>query len=254
MKEGSTDDVAPGTIALVETTDTPALGAPVTVKNAAGTSEQLKVVAILKTSLDSSVTGSYVDEQTFDGLVGDTAPTVAFLNTEPNAQSETNDAIEALAAERPDISAQEGNFVGRLISQIFDFIINAVNGLLVMSIIIALIGMINTLSLSIYERRRELGLLRASRHDRQAGAAHGAPGSGPHLCARHRHRRRARAVHGLVADPRDQPAQRRERRGQPPVRETRPRARAGRRARRARLADPGSPLDEVDVLDAIQST
>jgi putative ABC transport system permease protein len=161
VKEGSTDQVVPGTIALVETTDTPALGATVTVKNIEGKSEQLKVAAILKGSLDSSVTGSYVDEQTFDGLVGDTAPTVAFVNTKPNAQSETNDAIEALAAERPDISAQEGNFVGRLISQIFDFIINAVNGLLVMSIIIALIGIINTLSLSIYERKRELGLLRA---------------------------------------------------------------------------------------------
>jgi putative ABC transport system permease protein len=161
VKEGSTDDVVPGTIALVETTDTPALGTAVTVKNAEGKSEQLKVVAILKSSLDSSVTGSYVDEQTFDRLVGATAPTVAFLNTKPNAQSETNDAIEALAAQRPDISAQEGNFVGRLISQIFDFIINAVNGLLVMSIIIALIGIVNTLSLSIYERRRELGLLRA---------------------------------------------------------------------------------------------
>jgi putative ABC transport system permease protein len=161
VKEGSTDDVVPGTIALVETTDTPALGATVIVKNVAGKSEQLKVVAVLKGSLDSSVTGSYVDEQTFDGLVGDTAPTVAFVNTKPNAQTETNDAIEALAAQRPDISAQEGNFVGRLISQIFDFIINAVNGLLVMSIIIALIGIINTLSLSIYERRRELGLLRA---------------------------------------------------------------------------------------------
>ena len=66
-----------------------------------------------------------------------------------------------LAARAPDITAQEGNFVGRLIRQIFDFVINAVDGLLVMSIIIALIGIINTLSLSIFERRRELGLLRA---------------------------------------------------------------------------------------------
>jgi putative ABC transport system permease protein len=162
VKEGSARNVVPGTIALVDAdTDTPALGSTVVVKNAAGTSEQLKVAAILKSSLDTATTGSYVEEQTFDGLVGDTAPTVAFLNTEPNAQSETADAIEALAAQRPDIAAQEGNFVGRLISQIFDFIINAVNGLLVMSIIIALIGIINTLSLSIYERRRELGLLRA---------------------------------------------------------------------------------------------
>ena len=42
----------------------------------------------------------------------------------------------------------------------FDFLINAVNGLLLMSVIVALIGIVNTLSLSILERRRELGLLR----------------------------------------------------------------------------------------------
>jgi putative ABC transport system permease protein len=54
----------------------------------------------------------------------------------------------------------EGNAVGRLVGSVFDFIIKAVDGLLLMSVIIALIGIINTLSLSILERRRELGLLR----------------------------------------------------------------------------------------------
>ena len=55
----------------------------------------------------------------------------------------------------------EGNFFGQIIGSIFDFMINAVNGLLGMSIVIALIGIVNTLTLSIFERRRELGLLRA---------------------------------------------------------------------------------------------
>ena len=53
-----------------------------------------------------------------------------------------------------------GNAIGQLIGAIFDFLINAVNGLLLMSVVIALIGIVNTLSLSILERRRELGLLR----------------------------------------------------------------------------------------------
>jgi putative ABC transport system permease protein len=102
-----------------------------------------------------------VGKQTFDQLVGDTAPTVAFLDTVPNAATETKDRIEKLTKERPDITVRQGNFIGRLIGSIFDFIINAVNGLLLMSIVIALIGIVNTLSLSIFERRRELGLLRA---------------------------------------------------------------------------------------------
>ena len=40
--------------------------------------------------------------------------------------------------------------------------INAVNGLLLMSVIVALIGIVNTLSLSILERRRELGCCASS--------------------------------------------------------------------------------------------
>ena len=54
----------------------------------------------------------------------------------------------------------QGNALGQLIGSIFDFMIKAVTGLLLMSVLIALIGIINTMSLSILERRRELGLLR----------------------------------------------------------------------------------------------
>ena len=51
-------------------------------------------------------------------------------------------------------------FIGNLSSQITSFV-TVIYGLLVLSIIIALIGIANTLSLSINERTRELGLLRA---------------------------------------------------------------------------------------------
>jgi putative ABC transport system permease protein len=163
VEEGSFDNVGPGKIAVVQPAggDTPAIGSTVTIANAAGDELQLTVAAVIKSSLDTSVTGNYVDKQTFDSLVGNTAPTVAFLDTAPGAQSDTKDAIETLVKQRPDVDTFEGNAIGRLIAGVFDFLINAVNGLLVMSIVIALIGIINTLSLSIIERRRELGLLRA---------------------------------------------------------------------------------------------
>ena len=51
----------------------------------------------------------------------------------------------------------------------FDFLIGAVNALLGMSVVIALVGIVNTMTLSIFERRRELGMVRALGHDQPAG-------------------------------------------------------------------------------------
>ena len=60
--------------------------------------------------------------------------------------------------------------------------------MLLLSIIIALIGVANTLSLSISERVRELGLLRAVGMNRTAAQALDPVGGGDHVAARHRHR------------------------------------------------------------------
>jgi putative ABC transport system permease protein len=56
-------------------------------------------------------------------------------------------------------------FIGNLVDQITSYI-TLIYGLLVLSIITALVGIANTLSLSITERTRELGLLRAVGMDR----------------------------------------------------------------------------------------
>jgi putative ABC transport system permease protein len=159
--KGSVDAVGPGSIALNGSLPAAQLGRTVTVANSDGQSRRLKVVAVLdRDSIDAAQLGSYVDARTFRNVVGDKAPTVAFMDVKDGARSETKDAIDELADTRPDVTATEGNALGRLLGSIFDFLIKAVDGLLMMSVIIALIGIVNTLSLAIIERRRELGLLR----------------------------------------------------------------------------------------------
>ncbi|KHL19556.1 putative ABC transport system permease protein [Mumia flava] len=156
--DGSLDDLSGGAIAVLEGTGT--VGDTVAVEDLDGQTVDLDVVAVLAVSLDAAQLGDLVDEETFEELVGDVAPTAAIVDVAVGKQSETEEEIQDIADLRPDITIMAGNALGNLIGGIFDFAINAVTGLLLMSVVIALIGIINTMSLSILERRRELGLLR----------------------------------------------------------------------------------------------
>ncbi len=65
--------------------------------------------------------------------------------------------------------------------------------MLALAVLIALLGIANTLALSIYERKRELGLLRAVGMSRGAGALVRAVGVGDHRPVRYGARRSASA-------------------------------------------------------------
>jgi len=161
MRDGTFGDLRPGTVLLPESLGADAaVGALATVTDSRGRTVELTVAGVMNATPDAIVTGAIVDRETFDAFVGPTDATFAFVKARSGDQTDTKKAIEAIAALRPDINVQEGNQLGRLVASIFDFLINAVNGLLLMSVVIALIGIVNTLTLSILERRRELGLLR----------------------------------------------------------------------------------------------
>ncbi len=167
ISEGSFDDLGPGGIVISDgaalggsTDEGSALGSTVTIVNSAGDSLDLEVVGIVDANIDVVFTGNFVAAETFDSFIGVTQPSSAFIDVASGAQSDVEDEINEVLSLRPDISVTAGSAIGASIGGIFDFLINAVNGLLLMSVIVALIGIVNTMSLSILERRRELGLLR----------------------------------------------------------------------------------------------
>jgi len=70
-------------------------------------------------------------------------------------------AVEAAVASYPNIDVQDQAAFREKQAGFINQLLGLVTALLMMAIIIALFGIVNTLGLSIYERTRELGLLRA---------------------------------------------------------------------------------------------
>ena len=70
-------------------------------------------------------------------------------------------ALEAVLAPYPSAELQDQTEFKRSREQSIDQVVNLIYGLLALAILIAILGIANTLGLSIYERTREIGLLRA---------------------------------------------------------------------------------------------
>jgi putative ABC transport system permease protein len=90
------------------------------------------------------------------------APIQGFIKVKPGSNVDTVlSQVNNQLADSPEVSAAKvDTFLARQV-QIFDFILVFIQILLGLAMIIAVLGIINTLALSMFERTRELGLLRA---------------------------------------------------------------------------------------------
>ncbi len=75
--------------------------------------------------------------------------------------SEANAALADLALDYPQNPFEDQTQYRESVEQEIDQMLVAINAMLVLAIIIALVGIANTLALSVFERTREIGLLRA---------------------------------------------------------------------------------------------
>jgi putative ABC transport system permease protein len=164
VQTGSLDDLALGDLMLH--TD-PAkdlgvgIGDTVDVTWSNGTTETLRVVG---TYDDATFAGNYVVsidtlESVFTGEQRDFFVGARIADgVDPAA---ARDAVEAVAADFPQVKVEDtGEFRRSQEAQLNQSLV-VINGMLGVAIVIALIGIANTLALSVFERTREIGLMRA---------------------------------------------------------------------------------------------
>ncbi|MEX3100850.1 MULTISPECIES: ABC transporter permease [unclassified Streptomyces] len=88
----------------------------------------------------------------------------AYLKTDGSTKEK---ALTDVLAGRPGIEVHDRQAILDEFSGAFDTVLNVLYALLAISLVIAVLGVVNTLAMSVFERQREVGMLRAVGLDRQ---------------------------------------------------------------------------------------
>ncbi|MFI9720629.1 ABC transporter permease [Streptomyces sp. NPDC052396] len=140
------------------------LGDRLTVAMTDGRTARLKVNAITSddTSLDKGA--MYLNIATAKRyLPADKMPPPLMLlaKAKDGQMKEASAALKAAMADYPQIKVRDQSDYKKMIKDQVGQLLNLIYGLLALAIIVAILGVVNTLALSVVERTREIGLMRA---------------------------------------------------------------------------------------------
>lgn len=162
VTSGSIGEVVTGTIALSEDRASQhgvGIGDTIRVRFASSEAE-LQIVALYDSMFPEG--GYLVDNSTIEQHVADQFDKKIFVSIRDEVDLEdARRALEEELASQPTAELQDQATFKKAITAGVDSLLTLVYGLLALAVIIALIGIANTLALSVHERRREIGLLRA---------------------------------------------------------------------------------------------
>ena len=130
-----------------------------------------EVPLVLRAVYDADITGTdfLLGLDTFEAHVPDQFDTMIFLSIDDGVGAEASRAaIDDAVAAWPNATIEDQAEFKESVTEEIDMMLNLIYGLLALAVVISLIGIANTLALSVSERTRELGLLRAvGMHRRQ---------------------------------------------------------------------------------------
>ncbi|MEU6605081.1 ABC transporter permease [Streptomyces shenzhenensis] len=124
-----------------------------------------------------TVAGVYEGNELIRGVLVDTAALPKLSDTRDmqvmvkmagGASAAAKDTLEKALDSNPGIQVQSKKDLSDSIAQLFTLLLNMLYGLLGMAVLVAVLGVINTLAMSVFERSQEIGMLRAIGLDRRA--------------------------------------------------------------------------------------
>jgi putative ABC transport system permease protein len=137
-------------------------GSPIRITFPNGSSGTFRVEGIFEPPTGGSPFASVtISAEAWDAEVAQPRNLYSFLKMEGGATDQNQSALDAALADFPNAKAQTRQaFIDNQISGLSS-ILNILYVLLALSIIVSLFGIVNTLVLTVFERTREIGMLRA---------------------------------------------------------------------------------------------
>ncbi|WP_030341459.1 ABC transporter permease [Streptomyces sp. NRRL S-1022] len=131
-----------------------------------GRAQRLTVAGVYEGN--EMLNGIILDNKVLTPHLSDPADMQIMVKTAGGASDGAKDTLEKALGSNPAVKVQDKQDISADIAKMFTMILNMVYGLLGMAVIVAVLGVINTLAMSVFERAQEIGMLRAIGLDRRA--------------------------------------------------------------------------------------